>query len=144
MTAVVAVPVARETGATLQAVPLLDGSGMEWVVEAFGCDPVRLADPAALAALVDEIVEALALTPVAPPQWHRFPGPAGITGLLLLAESHLALHTFPEHGSLCLNVFCCRPRAEWDFAGGLNRAVGSARVTVRQLARDYGAGIVQA
>ena len=117
----------------------LAGGGMEWVVEAFGCDAARLADPGALGALADEIVATLGLRPVAPAQWHRFPGPGGVTGLLLLAESHLALHTFPEHGSLCLNLFCCVPRAEWDWAGGLARHVGAARVSVRRLARAYAA-----
>jgi S-adenosylmethionine decarboxylase len=115
--------------------------GMEWVVEAFGCDAERLADPAALAALLDEMVRSLVLLPVAPAQWHRFPHPGGVTGLLLLAESHLAVHTFPEHGSLCLNLFCCRPRPEWDFNEGLARAVGAERVVVRRLARAYVEGV---
>ena len=115
----------------------LAGAGMEWVVEAFGCDDARLADSDVLAALVDEMVVALDLTVVTPPQWHRFPYPGGITGLVLLAESHLAVHTFPEHRSLCLNLFCCRPRPEWDFGAGLARAVGATRVVVRPLARVY-------
>ena len=114
-------------------------SGVEWVVEAYGCEPDALRDPHALGALVDELVGTLALRPVAPAQWHQFPGPAGITGLVLLAESHLALHTFPEHGSLCLNLFCCVPRAEWDWAAGLARHVGAASVRVRRLAREYAA-----
>lgn len=128
---------AIEAAKVLQAPAPLSGAGREWMVEAFGCDAGRLADPAALAGLVDEMVDALALTPVAPAQWHRFPHPGGITGLLLLAESHLALHTFPEHGSLCLNLFCCRPRPEWDYREGLARAVGATRVVVRQVAREY-------
>jgi S-adenosylmethionine decarboxylase len=124
----------------LPALAPLTGAGVEWVVEAFGCDARQLADPDTLAALVDEMVAALALTPVAPAQWHRFPHPGGITGLLLLAESHLALHTFPEHGSLCLNLFCCRPRPQWDFGAGLSRAVGATRVAVRVLDRAYAGG----
>ncbi len=123
--------------------PALPGAGVEWVVEAFGADPARLASVHALAALVDRLVAALALTPVGEPRWHQFPAPAGgapggVTGLVLLAESHLAVHTFPEHGSLCLNLFCCAPRARWDFAAGLRAAVGARRVRVRRLARDYG------
>ena len=112
--------------------------GDEWVVEAFGCDAGRLADRATLAALLDRMVNELALRPVGAGQWHVFPAPGGVTGMLLLAESHLTVHTFPEHQSLCLNLFCCTPRPEWPFAERLAEAVGAARVSVRHLAREYG------
>jgi S-adenosylmethionine decarboxylase len=114
-------------------------TGHEWVVEAHGCDPVRLASLDALGALVDAMVRELALHPVAPALWHRFPAPGGITGLLMLAESHLTVHTFPEHGSLCLNLFCCTPRAAWPFAQRLEQLVGATDVRVRTLVRDYAA-----
>jgi S-adenosylmethionine decarboxylase len=112
--------------------------GDEWVVEAFGCDAERLADRAALAALLDRMVNELALRPIGAGQWHVFPPPGGVTGMLLLAESHLTVHTFPEHRSLCLNLFCCTPRPAWPFAERLAEAVGAARVSVRHLAREYG------
>jgi S-adenosylmethionine decarboxylase len=111
--------------------------GVEWVVEAFGCDAARLADVSALAAFVDELVDALALRPVAPPLWHAFPPPGGVTGLVLLAESHLALHTFPEHGSACVNLFCCVPRPEWDWPHGMARHLAADDVRVRRLDRHY-------
>jgi S-adenosylmethionine decarboxylase len=114
-----------------------ENGGVEWLVEAFGCDAVRLADVDALAALVDELVETLALRPVAPPLWHTFPTPGGVTGLMLLAESHLALHTFPEHGSVCVNLFCCVPRQEWDWERGLARHLAADEVRVRRLDRHY-------
>jgi len=111
--------------------------GREWVVEAYGCDPARLADMGALEVLFARLVAEMHLRPVAPPVWHQFPGPGGVTGLCLLAESHLAVHTFPEHGSLCLNLFCCRPRPEWDFGGALRDLVGASTVRVRRLDRAY-------
>jgi len=113
--------------------------GDEWIVEAFGCDAERLADRDVMSALLDRIVRELALRPVGAGQWHVFPPPAGITGMLLLAESHLTVHTFPEHRSLCLNLFCCTPRAEWRFAERLGEIVGAEQVTVRHLERAYGA-----
>ena len=113
--------------------------GSEWVVEAYGCDPVRLADLGALRALFDAMVTELALHPVGEALWHTFPAPGGITGMLLLAESHLTVHTFPEHASLCLNLFCCTPRDRWDWEGRLASLVGATRVSVRMVERQYAA-----
>lgn len=116
-----------------------DVTGREWLVEAHGCRPEALADLAVLRELFARMMDELRLHPVAEPLWHQFPEPAGITGLCLLAESHLAVHTFPEHGSLCLNLFCCRPRPEWDFQGELRALFGAERVVVRRLDRPYAA-----
>ena len=111
--------------------------GDEWIVEAFGCDAERLADRVTLTALLDRMVDELALRPIGDGQWHVFPPPGGITGMLLLAESHLTVHTFPEHRSLCLNLFCCTPRPVWPFEERLAELLGADRVTVRHLARSY-------
>jgi len=40
---------------------------------------------------------------------HQFT-PAGATLVLLLAESHLSIHTWPEESRLCFDLFCCAPR----------------------------------
>ena len=119
-------------------------SGCEWVVDARGCDPDSLRDPARLRLLLERLVEDLPLHPVGTPLWHKFPGEGGVTGLCLLSESHFACHTFPEHGSLCLNLFCCRPREDWDFAGYLIREFGARDVEVRRLDRDYAGVLVPA
>lgn len=113
-------------------------SGCEWVIEALGCEAGLLKDPAALRGLFADLITGLSLHPVAETQWHQFPGPGGITGLCLLAESHLACHTFPEFGSLCLNVFCCKPRPDWDFVSYLKKNFSAREVRVRQLERPYG------
>lgn len=112
-------------------------SGREWVVEAFGCRPEALRDLVRVQALFAALIADLRLNPIQPAQWNQFPGPAGITGLVLLAESHLACHTFPEHGAMTLNLFCCRPRPEWDFAGYLTREFGAHEVRIRRLERPF-------
>lgn len=112
--------------------------GTEWLVEAHGCDPVALRDPGRLQALFDRIVDACELKAVAPAVWHVFPDQGGVTGVLLLAESHLACHTFPEYRSLCLNLFCCRARPDWDASLLLAEAVGATITCARRVERDYG------
>jgi len=43
--------------------------------------------------------------------WHKFPPhlgePGGVTGMLLLAESHLAVHTWPERDAVTLDLYVC-------------------------------------
>lgn len=112
-------------------------SGCEWIIEAHGCSAAGLADLERLRTLFDDLVEGMDLHPVAPATWHQFPVTGGITGLSLLAESHIACHTFPEYGTLCLNVFCCRPRPEWDFVEHLSRSFDAISVSVRRLDRPY-------
>jgi S-adenosylmethionine decarboxylase len=112
-------------------------SGIEWVIEAHGCEASTLVELAKLRHLFEALIEGLALHPVGVANWHQFPGAGGITGLQLLQESHLACHTFPEFGSLCLNVFCCRPRPQADFDSLLKQDFGATSVQVRQIERPY-------
>jgi len=112
-------------------------SGLEWIVEAHGCNATALADQQQLESLFAELVAELNLHPLGKTNWHQFPHTGGITGVSLLSESHIACHTFPEYGSLCLNIFCCRPRPGADFEGMLKKALGAARVSVRIVERPY-------
>jgi S-adenosylmethionine decarboxylase len=118
--------------------------GTEWILDAHGCDPAALRDVIRLATLFDRIVDVLSLMPVGTPVWHTFPTPGGITGFVVLAESHLACHTFPEHGSICVNVFCCRPRPAVDLSALLRDALGATVVEVRAVERVYARGEVPA
>ncbi|HEY4039475.1 MAG TPA: polyamine aminopropyltransferase [Burkholderiaceae bacterium] len=75
-----------------------------------GCSAALLTDLPTLAALCRESTIETGLT-VVDEKFHRFPDvngePGGITGALLLAESHLAVHTWPERRGCTLDVYVC-------------------------------------
>lgn len=113
--------------------------GQEWLVDASGCAPAALKDVRVLAGLFEELVVTLGLSVVGTPQWHVFPAPGGVTGLALLSESHLAIHTFPEHGYAALSIYSCSPRPALDFPALLARHLKAASVTVRTVGREASA-----
>jgi S-adenosylmethionine decarboxylase len=108
--------------------------GTEWLIEATGCNAGRLRDENILRGLLDQIIEELGLCSVGD-IWHKFPGEGGVTGLVALTESHLACHTYPEHGTATFNLYCCRSRPEWDWEVRLTDALGARSVTVNKIER---------
>jgi len=128
----------RPFGSPVSGATPIAPRGQEWIIDARGCSPDALRDERRLRGVFDRLIAELHLTPVAPPVWHTFPEPGGLTGVVVLAESHLACHTFPEHGSICLNVFCCRPRPDFDAGGLLAEMLGATDTDVRRLERAYG------
>jgi S-adenosylmethionine decarboxylase len=65
-----------------------------------------MTDERALRALCLEGVRAAGLSAVGE-LFHVFPPPGGLTGMVLLAESHVAVHTWPERGTVTLDVYVC-------------------------------------
>jgi S-adenosylmethionine decarboxylase len=114
--------------------------GQEWIVDATGCDPDALRDLTRLRTLINTIVDELALKPVGEPLWHKFPGEGGVTGLVLLSESHLACHTYPEFGAATFNLYCCRERPDWPWQEQLQSRLGATHVDVRTVRRTTLAG----
>ena len=110
-------------------------AGVEWLVDARGCAPPLLRDRSRVEACLASIVEDLGLKPLAPAFLHVFPGAGGVTGFIALGESHLACHTFPEHGYAAFSLYCCRPRAEWPWQTRLGDMFGAREVDVRALHR---------
>lgn len=93
--------------------------GLHLTADLRGCPAALplMVDPDALRTACLAAVQGCGLTPVAE-LFHRFaawpdsPTPPGITGMVLLAESHLAVHTWPELGQVTLDVYVCNQGAD--------------------------------
>ena len=79
------------------------------------CDSRLMLDADAIAALCRNQTELSGLTLV-DERWVKFPDwqgqPGGVTGTILLAESHLAIHTWPETGNVTIDVYVCNFSAD--------------------------------
>lgn len=121
--------------------------GLHLTADLQGCAATQAAmtEPAALRECCLVAVRRSGLTPVSE-LFHRFApapgsaGPAGITGVVLLAESHLAVHTWPELGAVTLDVYVCNFGADnsaraHGLLGTLIDAFAPAQVERHELVR---------
>lgn len=70
---------------------------------------------------------------------HRF-NPHGISGMVVIAESHLAIHTWPEHGCAAVDVFTCGDTMKTELiCGYLQDAFKAKRHKLTAVERGVGA-----
>lgn len=74
-----------------------------------------LDNPDILMAYMQKIIKIAGLQSLGDPIIHRFE-PFGITCLILLTQSHLAVHTWPEHRFMAVDLFTCGPPEQGDKA----------------------------
>lgn len=81
-------------------------AGRHVVLDLYGVDPDILGDEEVLATIIRaSCVEAGAT--VLSSHFHHFGEGYGVTGVVILAESHASVHTWPEHGLATLDVYMC-------------------------------------
>ncbi|RKY15626.1 MAG: adenosylmethionine decarboxylase [Planctomycetota bacterium] len=84
-----------------------------------GCPPTLLNDPDAVSSVLDRVTEVVQMTFLERVS-HRF-SPQGVSVVYLLAESHIAVHTWPECGMVDIEIVTCNP--ESDVMAGLQEAM---------------------
>ncbi|MBB3206432.1 S-adenosylmethionine decarboxylase [Rhodopirellula rubra] len=124
----------RESIVSNDSAPIVS-VGTQWVVDACGCDPIKLQSLETIGSICQQVIDSLGLHVIGSPASHRFAAPHGVTMLYLLSESHLAVHTYPEHGLATFNFVCCRDHAEWPWEDELPRVLGANHVFQRVLRR---------
>lgn len=123
---------------TIAQTPSLTKSplGSHILVEFYSCDPAILND----ADLIKTFMETAAIkanATVVSSDFHQF-SPQGISGVIIIAESHLTIHTWPEKAYAAVDIFTCgaslKPHEAVDY---LKTAMGCGQVSVVELKRGY-------
>ena len=89
-----------------------DFLGRHLLVDLADCDRALLDDVDRLRTAMLDSAGAIGAT-IVTDHFHRF-APQGVSGVIVIAESHLALHTWPEHGMASIDLFSCSEHL--DFA----------------------------
>ncbi|HEY5600800.1 MAG TPA: S-adenosylmethionine decarboxylase [Patescibacteria group bacterium] len=86
--------------------------GIHLTVDALGCDPLKLQNGPLLKKTLDELPEKLGMNKIADPIVYRYSGEKpedwGYSGFVVIAESHIAMHTFPNHKFVWIDIFSCK------------------------------------
>ncbi len=96
------------------------GFGVHLMMYGYVCDRVDLEDMNLIYNFLDEYPVAMNMTKIMPPYVFRYNGSVpedwGISGFVLIAESHISIHTFPEKHYLSVDMFSCKPFDTQDAA----------------------------
>lgn len=95
------------------------GLGRHVLVDFFGCNPEILDDLEFIKRAMLDAVEACGATIIGSLE-KKFE-PQGVTVIVGISESHLTIHTWPEHGCAAFDIFTCSPEMDWTKAVELLR-----------------------
>ena len=109
--------------------------GRHLIADLHGCS--GLDDSALIERILTEAAAAAGAT-LLEVRLHAFGAGNGVTGMALLAESHISIHTWPEHGYAAVDIFICGIRHRLDEAlRTISLGFGATSVVERIVERGY-------
>ncbi|MBI2144392.1 adenosylmethionine decarboxylase [Candidatus Woesearchaeota archaeon] len=88
--------------------------GPHLTLDLYGCDKKKLDDYDFIMGMLNEMPEMLGMHKFSTPQLTKIPiqpnsfDKGGLTGFVILIESHIAIHTFPSDGYASFDIFSCK------------------------------------
>lgn len=92
----------------------MNALGRHVLLEAYGCDVSVLNDTRIIREILTEAA-LLADAHIVGTAFHQF-NPHGVSGVIIIAESHLSIHTWPEYGYAAIDIFTCGEDLKCDVA----------------------------
>lgn len=112
----------------------MNALGRQILIDLYGCDADLLDDAEYIETHLREAAESAGATFV-DATFHRF-SPHGVTGVLTIQESHLAIHTWPEHGFAAVDLFTCGAEVDpWRACAAIKAALKARYDTAVELHR---------
>jgi S-adenosylmethionine decarboxylase proenzyme len=117
----------------------LKALGQHLLIDLHECDPGTLNDLSAIRQTMLEAARTVCATVIAVTE-HRFL-PQGVTVVVVIAESHLAIHTWPEHAYAAVDMLTCGDGLEMNTVVDLlSERLGAGHVSAVEVQRGIVAG----
>ncbi|WP_246589108.1 adenosylmethionine decarboxylase [Desertibacillus haloalkaliphilus] len=115
----------------------MDTMGRHVIAELWDCDIEKLNNMNFIEqTFVDAALEAGA--EVREVAFHKF-APQGVSGVVIISESHLTIHSFPEHGYASIDVYTCGDIIDPNVASNyISKALGAKKSEVVEVPRGIG------
>lgn len=110
--------------------------GQHCLLDVYQLDSKWLQNSSAIEQLLRQLAQA-ARAHILESYFHTFGGSGGVTGVLLLAESHISIHTWPEHQYAAIDIFMCGKLLAEAAVTELKQLLPDAQMHIRWLARTY-------
>jgi len=112
----------------------MNALGRHILAEYYGCDIKILNDVKLIEHYMCEAVLKSGAT-IIDSTFHRF-NPHGVSGVVVIAESHMALHTWPEHYFAAVDFFTCGDRVDpWKAFNYISNKLKSSKNSSREIKR---------
>jgi S-adenosylmethionine decarboxylase len=112
----------------------MNALGEHMLLEYYGCDAIKLAHSDEVKEIVVNAVRQAHGT-VVTNIFHNF-SPHGVSGVVVIAESHVTIHTWPEHACAAVDIFSCSARLDKTLLRDmLKEQLGASEVTTRNFER---------
>jgi S-adenosylmethionine decarboxylase len=102
-------------------------------IDGYGGNREKLSSEEVVRSLLDTYPAEINMTKISQPFVLNYSGEKpedwGITGFVIIAESHISIHTFPEHGYVWVDIFSCKAFEAGGATDRIIREFGLERVT---------------
>lgn len=114
---------------------------MHLIIDGYARDPKKITDTEFIQQFLDTYPNQIGMTKISTPKVSRYhssePLEQGISGFILLAESHISIHVFPERSYINIDVFSCKDFEPEEAVKGLEQQFGLTDVRSYILNRPH-------
>jgi len=112
----------------------MEALGRQILVEYYDCDESKINDVVFIEQSLIQATKA-SFASIISHNFHKF-SPHGVSGVVVIAESHVAIHTWPEYRYAAVDIFTCGESIDpWIIQDRLKELLGSENVSSMEMKR---------